>query len=109
MSAMEHDVVTQPAIVPLLSLLCFKSLPNKRLGGPGIMKVCDFRHCANILITNDKMLIKTSFTSSVLLPENQKSLLLLDVISKPFCYTNLGIRCYCIINLNGFINYKRYQ
>ena len=48
------------------------------------------------LVANDKLLninLATSFTSNlplVLLPAIQKSLLLLDVISKSFNYTNLG-------------------
>ena len=59
MVAMERGVVAQWAIVLLLSLLHFVSLPNERLGGPGITMVRDFRHCAYFLLTNDKMLIKT--------------------------------------------------
>ena len=38
---MEHGVVTQRATVLLLSLLCFVSLLNTRLGGPENAKVCD--------------------------------------------------------------------
>ena len=39
MVAIECGVVTQRATFLLLSLLCFVSLPNKRLGGPGNTKV----------------------------------------------------------------------
>ena len=46
---MERSVVMiQRAFALLLSLLYFLSLPNKRLGGPVTMKVCDFRHCTNV-------------------------------------------------------------
>ena len=47
MTAIERGVVTQRAVVLLLLLLRFVSLPNERLGGPGIMKVRDFCRCAN--------------------------------------------------------------
>ena len=56
MAAMECGTVTQKAAVPLLSLLRFASVPNKRLGGPGSTKVCDIYCCPNVLIANDKML-----------------------------------------------------
>ena len=36
-------------LVLLLSLLHFMSLPNKCLGGPGIVKVRGFHYCVNIL------------------------------------------------------------
>ena len=45
---MECGVVTQRAAVLFLSLLCFVSVPNKRLGGAGNMKVCDYHCFANI-------------------------------------------------------------
>ena len=48
---MEHSVVTQRAVVLLLLLLCFGSMPSKRLEGPGNTKVCGFRHSANVLIS----------------------------------------------------------
>ena len=40
-------MVTQKAAVPLLSLLHFASMPNKRLRGPGNMKVCGICPCFN--------------------------------------------------------------
>ena len=46
---MEHGIVTQRAVVLLLFLLHFVSLPNKRLRGLRNTKSCGFRHCANIL------------------------------------------------------------
>ena len=44
---MERGEVTQRAIVLLLLFLRFMSLPNERLGGPGITKVREFCCCAN--------------------------------------------------------------
>ena len=44
---MEHGMLTQRAGVLLLSLPYFVSLLNKRLGGPGNMKVRGFHCCAN--------------------------------------------------------------
>ena len=51
--AMEHSVATQRAIALLLL-----RLPNIRLGGPENTTVRGFCCCANVLIANDKMLIK---------------------------------------------------
>ena len=48
MAAMELGVVTQRAVVLLLSLLHFASPLNKRLGGPENTKVCGFRPRANV-------------------------------------------------------------
>ena len=50
MTAMEQDVVRQRAAVLLLSLLCFVSLLNKRLGDPGNTKVCGFYCCVSVRI-----------------------------------------------------------
>ena len=47
MAAAERGVMTQWAAVPLISLLHFMSVLNKRLGGPGNAKVHGF------LVTND--------------------------------------------------------
>ena len=47
--SMKDDKVTLRAIVLLLLLLRFLSLPNKRLGGPGNTKVRGFHCCANTL------------------------------------------------------------
>ena len=110
MVAMEHGLVTQRAIVLLLSLLGFMNLPNKRLGGPGIAKVCGFRCCPSVLNRewwNAYKNFTTSFTSLVLLPAIQKSLLSLDTILKLFYFANLGnnsIQYYYIINLNALNN-----
>ena len=118
MVAMELGVVTWESTVLLLSLLRFTSLPNKRPGDPGYMKVHGYHCCANNLIANDKMLNKnlaTSFASTlplVLLPAIQTSLLSLDAISKSFYFAYLGncrMQCFYIINLNSFINYKQYH
>ena len=43
MAAMECGEMTQWTVVLFLLFLRFVSLPNERLGGPGITKVCDFR------------------------------------------------------------------
>ena len=45
---MEHGLVTQRAIVLLLLLLYFVSLPNKRLGGLENTKVRGFRRYTNV-------------------------------------------------------------
>ena len=50
MAAMKCRMVTQWATIPLLLLLCFGSLLNKRLGGPGNMKNRVIRHYSNVLI-----------------------------------------------------------
>ena len=56
---MERGVMTQRAAVLLLSLLCFVSLPNKRLGGPGNMKrFMVFVAALAFLIANNKVLNK---------------------------------------------------
>ena len=55
---MECGMVTQKAIIQLLSLLCFVSLQNKMLRGLRNTKVCGFHCCAKILKANDKMLMK---------------------------------------------------
>ena len=81
MGAIERGVVTQRAVVLLLSLLCFKSLPNNRLGGPENTKVCGFCCCTNVFIANDKILINFA-TSFTLATASSKS--------KLFYYTNLG-------------------
>ena len=46
---MKRGMVTRRAVVLLLFLLHFVSLPNKRLRGLGNTKSCGFRRCANIL------------------------------------------------------------
>ena len=87
MAAMERGVVTQQAVVLLYHIRVFA---NKRLGSPGITKVRGFHRCANVLIANNEILIKTLFQASVLPLANQKSSLSLDAISKLFYYSNLG-------------------
>ena len=47
-AVMEHYVMTQRATVLLLSLLCFMSQPDKRLGGPGTTKVHGCHRCPDI-------------------------------------------------------------
>ena len=59
MVAMERGIVKQRAVALLLSLLCFMSLLNKRLGGPGNTKVRVFVAALTFLIATDKMLINT--------------------------------------------------
>ena len=89
---MKRGMVTWRAALLLLSLLCFMSLPDKRLGGPGNTKTLGFATELMLLIANDKTINKnlaTSFTSTlslVLFPAIQTSSLLLHAISKSMLY-----------------------
>ena len=65
MVAIKHGMVMQRNAVLLLLLLCFVSLSNKGLGGPGNAKVCSFHCCTNALKKKLNKNLAASFTSTL--------------------------------------------